>query len=356
MRDSDLVVRAQLAASALEGAWRRWRVVHGDMADPMPAVSSYVGYSLQEPWGQPRVVLGIAAQDAEQLAALIERHDRGEPALAAAVTQPGVRDRPAWTGAGVGPAPVPMQAPSASADTGPRPSLAGLRSAGGNPGYDEPVYRQAAAAMKEATAAREDASRANRDGAEAADDRADPIDPEWVGALARAASTARVEAEARIRATLTEPADAGREAVPDDAKDLDAGQGQDCDFDEREAVDEGMEHDDHAAGPHDESRIGATDVLEPLPRPEPVAGEGGLGRDAARPDSAGRAVSGREVHDEDDEAPEDEAPEDEAPEPDDHEVAASVQTQVPARAVRLNRGSPAARQSKTKRPGACAGS
>ncbi|HKS70811.1 MAG TPA: hypothetical protein VJQ45_10340, partial [Ktedonobacterales bacterium] len=87
MRDPDLVVRAQLAASALEGAWQRWRVGHGDVVDPMPTVSSYVGYSLQEPWGQPRVVFGLAAEDAEQLAALLERRDRMEPAYAAAPTQ-----------------------------------------------------------------------------------------------------------------------------------------------------------------------------------------------------------------------------------------------------------------------------
>src|SRR5258708_33524644 len=45
VRDRDLVIRAQLAASALEGAWHRWRAEYGHMADPVPAVSSYVGYS-----------------------------------------------------------------------------------------------------------------------------------------------------------------------------------------------------------------------------------------------------------------------------------------------------------------------
>src|SRR5215472_2130359 len=108
MRDPELVVRAQLAASALEGAWNRWRVVHGDRPDSMPAVSSYVGYSLQEPWGQPRVVFGLAAQDAEQLAALIERHDCGGPAYAVAASQAGVRGLSAWIGARV--APPPRQA------------------------------------------------------------------------------------------------------------------------------------------------------------------------------------------------------------------------------------------------------
>ncbi len=68
MRDPDLVVRAQQAATALESAWCRWRNMHGLAADPAPAVSSYVGFSLDAPWGQPRIVFGICAEEAEQLA------------------------------------------------------------------------------------------------------------------------------------------------------------------------------------------------------------------------------------------------------------------------------------------------
>jgi hypothetical protein len=75
MRDPDLVLRAQRAASALERAWERWRVMHGFGADPLPPVSSYVGYSLEEPWGQPRVVFGIGAEEAEKLAAILDGHD-----------------------------------------------------------------------------------------------------------------------------------------------------------------------------------------------------------------------------------------------------------------------------------------
>jgi hypothetical protein len=75
MRDPDLVVRAQQAATALESAWCRWRKLHGLAADPAPSVSSYVGYSLEAPWGQSRIVFGICAEDAELLAALLERHD-----------------------------------------------------------------------------------------------------------------------------------------------------------------------------------------------------------------------------------------------------------------------------------------
>jgi hypothetical protein len=82
MRDPDLVVRAQQAAAELERAWDRWRTMHGLGTDPLPPVSSYVGYSMEEPWGQPRVVFGIDAREAEQLAALLDRHDCAGPVYA----------------------------------------------------------------------------------------------------------------------------------------------------------------------------------------------------------------------------------------------------------------------------------
>jgi hypothetical protein len=82
MRDPDLIVRAQLAAAELERAWDRWRAMHGLAIDPPPPVSSYVGYSLEEPWGQPRVVFGIDAREAEQLAVLLDRHDCAGPVYA----------------------------------------------------------------------------------------------------------------------------------------------------------------------------------------------------------------------------------------------------------------------------------
>ena len=91
MRDPDLIVRAQRAATELERAWDRWRTLHGLGVGPPPPVSSYVGYSLEEPWGQPRVVLGIAAQEAEQLTALLERHDCAGPVYAAMTSPPGTR-------------------------------------------------------------------------------------------------------------------------------------------------------------------------------------------------------------------------------------------------------------------------
>jgi len=57
----------------------------------MPAVSSYVGYSLEEPWGQPRVVFGIEAREAEQLAALLDHHDCAGPVYAGLASMPGSR-------------------------------------------------------------------------------------------------------------------------------------------------------------------------------------------------------------------------------------------------------------------------
>jgi hypothetical protein len=115
MRDPELMLRAQRAATELERAWDRWRTMHGLGTEPLPPVSSYVGYSLEEPWGQPRVVFGIAAGEAEHLAALLDRHDCAGPVYAAMTSQGarpdldvGARDR----GHGVH---VPTQAPAGPA-------------------------------------------------------------------------------------------------------------------------------------------------------------------------------------------------------------------------------------------------
>src|SRR6202020_3627383 len=70
MRDPGLVVRAQQAATELESAWCHWRSMHGLSADPRQAVSSYVGYSLDAPWGESRIVFSISAEGAERLAHL----------------------------------------------------------------------------------------------------------------------------------------------------------------------------------------------------------------------------------------------------------------------------------------------
>jgi hypothetical protein len=75
MRDPELVARAQRAATRLESAWEQWRTLHGLAATPAQPVVSYVGYSLKEPWGEPRVVIGIDADEAEYLAEFLDRDD-----------------------------------------------------------------------------------------------------------------------------------------------------------------------------------------------------------------------------------------------------------------------------------------
>src|SRR5262249_27056077 len=79
MRDPDLVLRAERAAIALERAWDHWRVMHGLDTGPLPPMTSYVGYSSEAPWGQPRVVFGVPAEEAERLAALLYGHDCSGP-------------------------------------------------------------------------------------------------------------------------------------------------------------------------------------------------------------------------------------------------------------------------------------
>jgi len=91
MRDPELMQRADRAAIALEEAWERWRAMHGLGTEPLPPVSSYVGYSLEEPWGQPRVVFGLRADEAELLATLLEGHDCVGPIYAEVSTRPGWR-------------------------------------------------------------------------------------------------------------------------------------------------------------------------------------------------------------------------------------------------------------------------
>ena len=83
MRDPELVARAQRAATRLESAWEQWRALHGLAVAPGQPVVSYVGYSLKEPWGEPRVVIGIDADEAEYLAEFLDRDEcaqRGQQA------------------------------------------------------------------------------------------------------------------------------------------------------------------------------------------------------------------------------------------------------------------------------------
>jgi hypothetical protein len=121
MRDPELMQRADRAAIALEEAWERWRAMHGLGSEPLPPVSSYVGYSLEEPWGQPRVVFGLRADEAELLAALLEGHDCVGPIYAEVSTRPDWR-RPVNGPASqmmrpyANPLSVPAQAPPSPLD------------------------------------------------------------------------------------------------------------------------------------------------------------------------------------------------------------------------------------------------
>ena len=90
MRDPELVARAQRAAARLESAWEQWRALHGLAVAPGQPVVSYVGYSLKEPWGEPRVVIGIDADEAEYLAEFLDRDEcaqRGQAPLQSAQLQ-----------------------------------------------------------------------------------------------------------------------------------------------------------------------------------------------------------------------------------------------------------------------------
>lgn len=79
MRDPELVSCAQRAAAELERAWGHWRAGRGRGTDgAAESVASYVAHSLDHPWGRPRVVLGLDAEDARELAAMLERQEAGE--------------------------------------------------------------------------------------------------------------------------------------------------------------------------------------------------------------------------------------------------------------------------------------
>jgi hypothetical protein len=98
MRDPELVHRAERAATALEQALIHWRQRHGLDDEPLQPVTSYVGYSATEPWGQPRVVLGVHPEEAERLAAILEGHDCIGPVHAGISGWPARRQgEPIWT-------------------------------------------------------------------------------------------------------------------------------------------------------------------------------------------------------------------------------------------------------------------
>lgn len=73
MRDPELVSYAQRAAGELERAWSLWRHARGLTERPSESVAGYVAHSIDHPWGSPRVVLGLDADEAHALAALLGR-------------------------------------------------------------------------------------------------------------------------------------------------------------------------------------------------------------------------------------------------------------------------------------------
>ena len=89
MRDPELVARAERGARRLESAWENWRAQHGLATAPGQPIVSYVGYSLTEPWGEPRVVIGIDADEAEYLADFLDRDDGAHRTASATAGSPG---------------------------------------------------------------------------------------------------------------------------------------------------------------------------------------------------------------------------------------------------------------------------
>jgi len=135
MRDPELVARAKRAAMRLESSWEQWRALQGLAVAPGQPVVSYVGYSLSEPWGEPRVVIGIDADEAESLAVFLGRDEcvncaHQIPRQQARLSEPspvsvGEYARPTLLSAPVGRAAVP-QAPDQDRDLA--AELAGWRS------------------------------------------------------------------------------------------------------------------------------------------------------------------------------------------------------------------------------------
>jgi hypothetical protein len=77
VRDPELVSCAQRAANELERAWSHWRHARGLAEQVSESVASYVAHSIDHPWGRPRVVLGLDADEARALAALLGKEGLG---------------------------------------------------------------------------------------------------------------------------------------------------------------------------------------------------------------------------------------------------------------------------------------
>ncbi len=92
MSDPELVARAQRAAARLERSWERWRTRRGLGGPFAQPVASYVGYSPEEPRRRPRVVFGVDAVEAEELAVLLDGATHPGAATDQGVGLPGRHD------------------------------------------------------------------------------------------------------------------------------------------------------------------------------------------------------------------------------------------------------------------------
>ena len=161
MRDPELVARAGYAAARLEQAWERWRALHG-LGGPSDPLASYVGYSHKEPMGQPRVVIGVDAAEAECFADFLESHECAGVAQTEPPPVNGVAHRPVNGPAPVRARDVPSEPMVRMADTADPAALTGASSAaraahaegatltgpGPSPGPAARVFHQAPAAQR----------------------------------------------------------------------------------------------------------------------------------------------------------------------------------------------------------------
>jgi hypothetical protein len=92
MGETEPVSRAQRAAARLESAWEGWRTRHGLGGVLAQPVASYVGYAPEDPQGRPRVVFGVDAAEAEQLAVLLDGLTRAAAVVAVEPGSPGEAD------------------------------------------------------------------------------------------------------------------------------------------------------------------------------------------------------------------------------------------------------------------------
>jgi hypothetical protein len=73
VRDEKLLSHAQRAAEELGRAWSQWRNTRGLAQQQPDSLAGYVAHSIDHPFGCPRVVLGLDADEARALAAVLEK-------------------------------------------------------------------------------------------------------------------------------------------------------------------------------------------------------------------------------------------------------------------------------------------